>query len=83
MGWSAVWLGKLDVLTLALTIIWLSHLALLAWLTVRAWRGEHNGGGRASDMQGFVRFGNRISQTSAAVATAWLGFPILLLHPCA
>lgn len=87
LGWSAAQPGKLDSLTLTMTILWLAHLGLLSWLTLRAWRVPASGRGRLpdrlSDMQAFIQFGNRISLASAVAATAWLGFPILLLDPCA
>lgn len=82
LGWTEMQFVSLNFLTLALTGLWLAHLALLSWLTLHAWRGARPAEHDASDMKGFVRAGNRISQVSATAATALLGFPILLLHPC-
>lgn len=81
LGWTSARIGSMNALTLALALLWLAHLGLLAWLTSRAWRAVPRAG-QSSDIDGFVRFGNRISLAAAAVATAWLGFPILLLDPC-
>jgi hypothetical protein len=82
LGWASARIGTMNSLTLALALLWLAHLGLLGWLALRAWRAGPRGH-ESSDVQGFVHFGNRISLASAAVATAWLGFPILLLDPCA
>jgi hypothetical protein len=71
-----------NLLTGLLVAIWLAHVLLLAGLTWYAWRAAPTASTGADDTTAFIAFGVKASYASACVATAWLGYPVLMLHPC-
>lgn len=70
--------GALTLLNLALALLTLVTVGLLAWLGWRAWQvaGDASGGGRdvARLSAGLYAF--------SAVATCYVGLPVIALPPC-
>jgi hypothetical protein len=71
-----------NALTGLLAAVWLGHVLLLAGLTWYAWRAAPAARTGAADTTGFITFGVKTSYAAAWFATAWLGYPVLMLHPC-
>jgi len=82
-GWDGIGVGPTSVLDGVLAVTWLAHLAALAALSAWAWRTEPRGDDGGTGTHRMLAFATRAGYLSALAATAWLGFPILLLEPCA
>lgn len=69
-------------LTLALTVVWIVHLATCAWLALQATRATRAIAGDRDRPRPFLLSSTRILHWAALVATAAIGAPVLLLPPC-
>jgi hypothetical protein len=81
-GWAESRWGPASALTALLTGLWVAHLAALLWLGVRAWRSEP-ADAEATGSRRLLAFAARAGYVAALAGTVWLGFPILMLDPCA
>lgn len=73
---------SLPGLTVWLTVIWLAHLAVISGLGLHCWRLWV---ARPLDTPAHRTFAIAVAglvNASAAVATLWVGTPILALPPC-
>jgi hypothetical protein len=82
-GWDAPRLGPMSLLEAILITTWLAHLIALAALSTWAWRANPIGEDRGTGVHRMLGFATRAGYVSSLVATAWLGFPILMLQACA
>lgn len=83
LGWHAVSFGGTNVLTALLTAVWIVHIVALGglqWYAISLWR-RADGPDR-----GTVRLVAAMTCLLAAVglvSTVFVGFPVLVLPPCA
>jgi hypothetical protein len=82
-GWNDARFGPVNLLSAMLALLWLAHLALLLWLAIDAFRTRPGEGEDRSGARSLLGFASRVGYVAAFVGTLWLGFPILLLQPCA
>jgi hypothetical protein len=79
-GWHLNAVGPVSLQDLILGSILFAHIAMIAILSVVAWRwwrvGEEGGPGA------FVRVSSVALTLAALVATAWIGFPAVVLTAC-
>jgi hypothetical protein len=68
-----------NLLTLLLTLLWLAHVAIVAWLLRLSWQRWH----AASDRPGTFHYRTAtLANVVALAATFWIGFPIAITTPC-
>jgi hypothetical protein len=79
-GWDAPRLGPANLLTAILVSTWLAHVAVLSVLSIWAWRTPP---AVCDSTHRMLAFATRAGYVSSLLATLWLGFPILMLQPCA
>jgi hypothetical protein len=82
-GWNDARAGGANLLTIVLVALWVGHLAILGALLAVTWRARPPGDDHGTGAHRLLSFATRVGYASALIATAWLGFPILLLAPCA
>jgi hypothetical protein len=82
-GWHGGSVGGSNLLTPLLAAIWVGHLAVLGALLAFTWRARPSADEHGTGTHRLLSFATRVGYVSALMATVWLGFPILLLAPCA
>jgi hypothetical protein len=82
-GWDMPRLGPMRLLDAILIATWLAHLVALAALSTWAWHASPTGEDGGTGVHRMLGFATRAGYVSSLVATAWLGFPILMLQACA
>lgn len=76
------WAG-LHGINWALLLLLVLHLALLGWMTWYSWRGLRRLGHDAPRSQRFAWRTTYLLNVAGLFGTAWIGFPILFIVPCA
>jgi hypothetical protein len=82
-GWNEGSIGGANRLTVLLAATWITHLIAIAALLALTWRVSPQADDGGTGSRRFLAFATRLGYAASLVATAWLGFPILMLSPCA
>jgi hypothetical protein len=82
-GWTVTRIGPFTLLTVVLIAVWLAHVAALAVLGWHAWRADTGKDDADPGNRRLLGFATRAGYLAALVGTVWIGFPILMIHPCA
>jgi len=81
-GWHRIAVGPLTLLRAVLVAIFVAHLSLLAWLSVRCIRTLRQGRERGSSARFLYRAALGLT-VAAMAATIWIGMALLLPSACA
>lgn len=83
-GWQQAELFGLNLLTLLLALIWVLHMAAIAWLGwygLSEWRSIRAAGEIGPSL--YLAFLTGLIALVSLVGTVYLGAPVLILPPCA
>jgi hypothetical protein len=75
-------IAGVSLLSVALALVWLAHLAALVGLQLRYGLPWRSGAGQQG-LDRFLPYLGALVTASALVGTVWIGAPVLLLPPCA